>query len=74
MTHEEYVEEVLALRPNLLVRLSCAAALITDPVTGAVIGLLDLTSSADDASPLMLCLARSGAREIEQSIWGGSAI
>jgi DNA-binding CsgD family transcriptional regulator len=37
-----------------------------DAVNGGVVGILDLTSSADDASPLMLGLARSGGREIEQ--------
>jgi transcriptional regulator of acetoin/glycerol metabolism len=51
---------------DVLTRLSCAAAPIVDPMNGNVIGILDLTSSADDASPLMLGLARSGAREIEQ--------
>jgi DNA-binding CsgD family transcriptional regulator len=53
---------------DVLTRLSCAAAPIVDPVKGDVVGLLDLTTSADDASPLMLGLARSGAREIEQRI------
>jgi transcriptional regulator of acetoin/glycerol metabolism len=53
---------------DLLTRLSCAAAPIVDPVTRYVVGALDLTSSADDANPLMLGLARSGAREIEQRI------
>jgi DNA-binding CsgD family transcriptional regulator len=53
---------------DVLTRLSCAAAPIVDPVSGDVVGLLDLTSSADDANPLMLGLARSGAREIEQRI------
>jgi DNA-binding CsgD family transcriptional regulator len=53
---------------DVLTRLSCAAAPIVDPVNGDVVGVLDLTSSADDASPLMLGLARSGAREIEQRI------
>jgi transcriptional regulator of acetoin/glycerol metabolism len=53
---------------DVLTRLSCAAAPIVDPVKGDVVGLLDLTTAADDASPLMLGLARSGAREIEQRI------
>jgi DNA-binding CsgD family transcriptional regulator len=53
---------------DVLTRLSCAAAPIVDPANGDVVGVLDLTSSADDASPLMLGLARSGAREIEQRI------
>jgi transcriptional regulator of acetoin/glycerol metabolism len=53
---------------DILTRLSCAAAPIVDPVNGDVVGLLDLTSAADGASPLMLGLARSAAREIEQRI------
>jgi transcriptional regulator of acetoin/glycerol metabolism len=53
---------------DILTRLSCAPAPIVDPVNGDVVGLLDLTSAADGASPLMLGLARSAAREIEQRI------
>jgi sigma-54 dependent transcriptional regulator, acetoin dehydrogenase operon transcriptional activator AcoR len=53
---------------DVLARLSCAAAPITDPASDAVVGVLDLTSSVDDSSRLMLGLVRSGAREIEQSI------
>jgi DNA-binding CsgD family transcriptional regulator len=53
---------------DVLTRLRCAAAPIEDPVSREVVGVLDLTSSADDASPLMLGLARSGAREIQQRI------
>lgn len=51
---------------DLLTRLSCAAAPVVDPMSCHVVGALDLASSADDASPLMMGLARSGAREIEQ--------
>jgi DNA-binding CsgD family transcriptional regulator len=53
---------------EVLTRLSCAAAPIVDPVNGDVVGVLDLTSAADDASPLMLGFARYGAREIEGRI------
>jgi transcriptional regulator of acetoin/glycerol metabolism len=51
---------------DVLTRLSCAAAPVVDPVSRHVVGALDLTSSADNANPLMLGFARSGAREIEQ--------
>jgi transcriptional regulator of acetoin/glycerol metabolism len=51
---------------EVLTRLSCAAAPVVDPVSRRVVGALDLTSSADNANPLMLGLVRSGAREIEQ--------
>jgi transcriptional regulator of acetoin/glycerol metabolism len=53
---------------EVLTRLSCAAAPIVNPLDGEIVGLLDLTSAAVAASPLMLGLARSGAREIEQRI------
>jgi transcriptional regulator of acetoin/glycerol metabolism len=53
---------------DVLTRLSCAAAPVVDPVHGEVVGVIDLTSDADRDSPLMLGLARSGAREIEQRI------
>jgi transcriptional regulator of acetoin/glycerol metabolism len=53
---------------DVLTRLSCAAGPIVDPVNSDVVGVLDLTSAADVASPLMLDLARCGAREIEQRI------
>jgi DNA-binding CsgD family transcriptional regulator len=53
---------------DVLTRLSCAAAPIVDPVNRDVVGALDLTSAAENTSPLMAGLARSGAREIEQRI------
>jgi DNA-binding CsgD family transcriptional regulator len=53
---------------DVLAPLSCAAAPIVDPANHEVVGVLDLTSAADNASPLMLGLARSAAREIEQRI------
>ena len=53
---------------DVLTRLSCVAAPIVDPINHEVVGVIDLTSSAEDASPLMLGLARSGAREIQQPI------
>ncbi len=51
---------------DALTGLSCAAALVVDRMSRHVVGALDLTSSADNANPLMLGLVRSGAREIEQ--------
>jgi sigma-54 dependent transcriptional regulator, acetoin dehydrogenase operon transcriptional activator AcoR len=51
-----------------LTALACAAAPITDPRTGRVLGVVDLTSWARDATPLMLPLARRAAREIEQRL------
>jgi transcriptional regulator of acetoin/glycerol metabolism/DNA-binding CsgD family transcriptional regulator len=59
---------------DALTALACAAAPIMDPRTGHVLGVVDLTCSARDASPLMLTLARRAAREIEERLIDGSAI
>jgi DNA-binding CsgD family transcriptional regulator len=50
---------------DALTRFACAAAPITDPRSGRVLGVIDLTSLARDASVLMLPLATRAAREIE---------
>jgi transcriptional regulator of acetoin/glycerol metabolism len=47
---------------------ACAAVPLTDPQSGRLIGAIDLTSRARDASPLMLSLARRGAHEIQQRL------
>jgi transcriptional regulator of acetoin/glycerol metabolism/DNA-binding CsgD family transcriptional regulator len=57
-----------------LTALACAAAPITDPRTGHVLGVIDLTCSTRDASPLMLALARRAAREIEERLVDDTAI
>jgi transcriptional regulator of acetoin/glycerol metabolism/DNA-binding CsgD family transcriptional regulator len=56
---------------HVLIGMACAATPITDPRTGAVLGIVDLTSYAQDANPLMLPLAKWAAREIEQSLLAG---
>jgi DNA-binding NarL/FixJ family response regulator len=48
--------------------MACAAVPLTDPETGRLIGVIDLTCRAEDVSPLMLALARRGAREIERRL------
>jgi DNA-binding CsgD family transcriptional regulator len=53
---------------DALTALACAAAPILDPRTGHVLGVVDLTCGARDASPLMLALARRGAHEIEDRL------
>jgi DNA-binding CsgD family transcriptional regulator len=53
---------------DALTTMACAAAPITDPRTGRLLGAVDLTCWADDAGPLMLPLARRAAREIEQRL------
>jgi DNA-binding CsgD family transcriptional regulator len=53
---------------DALTALACAAAPIIDPRTGHVLGVVDLTCLARDASPLMLPLARRAAHEIEDRL------
>lgn len=48
--------------------MACAAVPLADPQSGRLIGAIDLTCRARDASPLMLSLARRGAHEIEQRL------
>lgn len=48
--------------------MACAAVPLADPESGRLIGVIDLTCRARDVSPLMLSLARRGAREIEQRL------
>jgi transcriptional regulator of acetoin/glycerol metabolism/DNA-binding CsgD family transcriptional regulator len=50
---------------DALTALACAAAPITDPRTGHLLGVVDLTCWTRDASALMLPLARRAAHEIE---------
>jgi transcriptional regulator of acetoin/glycerol metabolism/DNA-binding CsgD family transcriptional regulator len=59
---------------DALTALACAAAPIVDPRTGHVLGVIDLTCSMRDASPLMLALARRAAREIEERLVDDTAI
>jgi transcriptional regulator of acetoin/glycerol metabolism len=51
-----------------LTALACAAAPISDPRTGHVPGILDLTCWAREASALMLPLVRRAAQEIEERL------
>ena len=53
---------------DVLTALACAAAPILDPRTGHVLGVVDLTCGARDASALMLPLARRAAHEIEERL------
>jgi len=53
---------------DALTALACAAAPIIDPRTGHVLGVVDLTCWARDASALMLPLARRAAHEIEERL------
>jgi signal transduction histidine kinase len=55
-----------------LVRMSCAASPVTD-AAGHVLGVVDLTSTSDNFSPLMLPLAKRAAWEIRQRLSNGEA-
>ena len=58
---------------DALTRLACAAVTVTDPATGRVIGVVDVTCAADDASPLMLPLVKRAAWEIGQRLLDDSS-
>ncbi|GAB3344501.1 helix-turn-helix domain-containing protein [Modestobacter lapidis] len=53
-----------------LERLSCAGAPIHHPVSGELVGALDLTSWSDGSSGLMLALATSTVERIEKGMLG----
>lgn len=55
--HEHFVERLQSL--------SCAGAPIRDPLSGRVVGLIDVTCWRADASLLMSALVRQAARDIE---------
>jgi DNA-binding CsgD family transcriptional regulator len=58
---------------DALTHLACAAVTVTDPATGRVIGVVDVTCVADDASPLMLPLVKRTAWEIGQRLLDDSS-
>ena len=58
---------------DAITRLACAAVTVTDPATGRVIGVVDVTCAADDASPLMLPLVKRAAWEIGQRLLDDSS-
>ena len=53
---------------DALTRMACAAMTVTDPATGRVLGVVDLSCAADDSSPLMLPLVKRAVWEIEQRL------
>jgi transcriptional regulator of acetoin/glycerol metabolism len=58
---------------DALTRLACAAVTVADPATGRVIGVVDVTCVADNASPLMLPLVKRAAWEIGQRLLDDSS-
>ncbi|MEE2030557.1 helix-turn-helix domain-containing protein [Rhodococcus sp. CC-R104] len=51
-----------------LKKFSCAGALVTHPVTGAVLGVVDLTTLADNTNALLLSFAKLAATRIRERI------
>lgn len=54
---EHYVESLLGL--------VCAGVPIVHPITGLVVGVLDVTGWVDDGAPLLVTLARAATAQIE---------
>ena len=59
---------------DALIGMACTAVCVSDPVTGHVLGVVDLTCAAGDVSPLMLPLAKRVAWEIEQRMLEDSSV
>ena len=47
---------------------SCSGALIRDPMTGRIEGILDLTCLTEHSTPMLHSIVRSAATDIEQSL------
>lgn len=59
--HEHYAEH--------LEDLACAGAPIHHPVTGKLVGIIDLTCWRCDANPMMVAAATTAAKRIEESLF-----
>jgi len=59
--HEHYVEH--------LEDLACAGAPIHEPITGKLVGVIDLTCWRVDANPLMVAAATTAAKRIEEALF-----
>jgi DNA-binding CsgD family transcriptional regulator len=57
---------------DALTQMACAAAPITDPMTGSLLGAIDLTCAVDGSHSLMLAMAKRSARDIEQRLVSGN--
>jgi transcriptional regulator of acetoin/glycerol metabolism len=47
---------------------SCAGALITHPITGGLLGVVDITTHANNSNSLLLSFAKLAARRIQQLV------
>jgi transcriptional regulator of acetoin/glycerol metabolism/DNA-binding CsgD family transcriptional regulator len=59
---------------DALIGTACTAVCVSDPVTGHVLGVVDLTCDARDMTPLMLPLAKRVAWEIEQRLLDDASV
>jgi transcriptional regulator of acetoin/glycerol metabolism len=64
--HEHYAEH--------LETLACAGVPIHDPISGRVVGLIDLTCWRKDAEALLLTLAKNTADQIQQALLTNSGV
>ena len=55
---------------DVLTQMACGAAPLRHPITGRMLGVVDLTCRARDASPLLLTLARRAARDVADRLAG----
>ena len=53
---------------DALTAMACAAAPILDPTTDTILGVVDLTCSAQHSQSLMLAVAKQTARDIEREL------
>lgn len=53
---------------ELIQSFSCAGAPIRNPLTGRIVGVVDLSCLAEDANPMMQILVQAAARDIEQHL------
>ena len=58
---------------DTLTPMVCAAAPVTDPRTGRVLGAIGLAAPGEDASPLMIALVKRAARDVEQRLSDATA-
>ncbi|GAB6984403.1 sigma-54-dependent Fis family transcriptional regulator [Nocardioides pyridinolyticus] len=49
-------------------KFSCAGALINHPVSGSLLGVIDITTKAENTNPLLLSFAKLAARRIQERI------
>ena len=49
---------------------ACAGAPVRDPLSGSILGVLDLTCWQSDAHPMMAALVREAVADIEQELYG----